>query len=85
MILKALIIDDDAGMRSVLRKIINSIDEVECIGEAEDGAKGVRLCLELKPDIVFIDVEMPVDRNGSSSHHNRIPAKHKAGFLHGTQ
>jgi len=60
MILKALIIDDDAGMRSVLRKIINSIDEVECIGEAEDGAKGVRLCLELKPDIVFIDVEMPV-------------------------
>ena len=60
MILKALIIDDDAGMRSVLRKIINSMDEVECIGEAEDGAQGVSLCLELKPDIVFIDVEMPV-------------------------
>jgi len=60
MILKALIIDDDAGMRFVLRKIINSMDEVECIGEAEDGAQGVSLCLELKPDIVFIDVEMPV-------------------------
>jgi len=60
MILKAMIIDDDAGMRSVLRKIINSMDEVECIGEAADGAEGVRLCLELKPDLVFIDVEMPV-------------------------
>jgi len=60
MILRVLIIDDDAGMRSVLRKIINSMDEVECIGEAADGVQGVRLCLELKPDIVFIDVEMPV-------------------------
>ena len=60
MTLSVLIIDDDAGMRSVLRKIINSMDEVECVGEAADGAEGVRFCLEHKPDIVFIDVEMPV-------------------------
>jgi len=60
MILKVLIIDDDAGMRTVLRKIIDSMEEVECTGEAVNGADGVRLCLELKPDIVFIDVEMPV-------------------------
>jgi len=66
MILKVLIIDDDAGMRAVLRKIINSMDEVECIGEAEDGVEGVRLCLELKPDIVFTDIEMPV-MNGTQA------------------
>ena len=60
MTLSALIIDDDAGMRAVLRKIIDSMEEAEFIGEATNGAEGVRLCLELKPDIVFVDVEMPV-------------------------
>jgi len=60
MTLSVLIIDDDAGMRSVLRKIIAGMDEAECSGEAADGAEGVRLCLELKPDIVFVDVDMPV-------------------------
>jgi len=60
MTLKVFITDDDPGMRTVLRNIIDSMDEVECIGEAADGAEAVRLCSELKPDIVFLDVEMPV-------------------------
>ena len=60
MTLRVLITDDDAGMRTVLRKIIDSMDEVECIGEAADGSEAVRLCPQLKPDIVFLDVEMPV-------------------------
>jgi len=60
MLLKVLIVDDDAGMRTVLRKIIDSMDEALCTGEAVNGADGVRLCLEHKPDIVFLDVEMPV-------------------------
>ena len=60
MTLKVLITDDDAGMRTVLRKIIDSMDEVECVGEATNGEQAVRLSLELKPDIVFLDVEMPV-------------------------
>jgi len=66
MTLSVLIIDDDAGMRTVLRKIIAGMEEVECAGEAEDGAKGVDLCLQLKPDIVFLDVEMPV-MNGTQA------------------
>jgi len=60
MTLSVLIVDDDVGMRTVLRKIIDSMEEVECKGEAADGAEGVRLSLELKPDIVFMDVDMPV-------------------------
>jgi len=66
MTLSVLIIDDDAGMRTVLRKIIESMDEVECTGEAADGAEGVHLCKELKPDIIFLDVEMPV-MNGTQA------------------
>lgn len=59
MRLKVFIADDDAGMRLVLKKIIESIDGVEFIGEAADGEEAVRRCAELKPDAVFIDVEMP--------------------------
>ena len=62
MTMKILIADDDAGMRLVLRKIIESMDNMECIGEAADGAEAVRLCTELKPDVVFLDVDMPIKK-----------------------
>jgi len=55
-----LIADDDAGMRLVLRKIIESMDDVVFMGEACDGAEAVKLYEELKPDVIFLDVDMPV-------------------------
>lgn len=60
MALKVLIADDDAGMRLVLRKLIESMEGFEFAGEAADGTEAVRLCADLQPDIVFIDVKMPV-------------------------
>jgi len=60
MNLGVLIADDDAGMRVVLRKIIENMEGVRLIGEAADGAEAVRLCAELKPDLIFLDVRMPV-------------------------
>ena len=60
MALKIFIADDDAGMRLLLRGIIDSMEGMRCIGEAEDGEEAVRSCLELKPDVVFLDVNMPV-------------------------
>lgn len=59
MTLKVFIADDDAGMRLVLRNIIESTEDMELIGEAADGGEAVRRCVDLKPDVVFIDVEMP--------------------------
>lgn len=56
--LKVFVTDDDAGMRLVLRNIIESTDGTEFIGEAADGEEAVRRCAELKPDVVFLDVEM---------------------------
>ena len=58
--MKIFIADDDSGMRNVLRRIIESMDDFECIGEASNGEEAVQLCKELKPDIVFLDVQMPV-------------------------
>jgi two-component system LytT family response regulator len=60
MTMKIFIADDDAGMRLVLRKIIESMEGMEYIGEAADGEEAVRRCMELKPDVVFLDVEMPL-------------------------
>lgn len=77
MDLKVFIADDDAGMRLVLRKIIESMDGVRCAGEAADGFDAVRQCMELKPDVVFLDVEMPV-MNGIQA------AKEITGALPGT-
>lgn len=56
---KVLIADDEFGMRLVLKKAIERFREFEIVGEAEDGESAFSLYEELRPDIVFLDVEMP--------------------------
>lgn len=56
---KILIADDDAGMRSVMRHIIERVDGFTLVAEAEDGADALEKIESLKPDVVFLDVEMP--------------------------
>ncbi len=59
MELKVLIIDDDEGMRLVLKKILNRAEGFELAGEAGSGETGLSLVESLSPHIVFLDVEMP--------------------------
>ncbi|EPR11973.1 LytR/AlgR family response regulator transcription factor [Ruminiclostridium papyrosolvens] len=59
MELKVLIIDDDEGMRLVLKKIIEKTEGFELVGEAESGETGLGLVETLSPNIVFLDIEMP--------------------------
>jgi two-component system LytT family response regulator len=54
------IADDDEGMRLVLRKAIVKIEGFEVIGEAADGESALQLVESLKPDVIFMDVEMPL-------------------------
>lgn len=58
--LGVLIADDDAGMRSVMRKIVSKVEGFELSGEAGDGKTTLELTEKLKPNVVFLDVEMPV-------------------------
>ncbi len=56
---RVMIADDDMGMRLVLKKAVEKSGGFEIIGEAEDGAAALRLFEDLRPEVVFLDVEMP--------------------------
>lgn len=59
MRLTVIIGDDEAGMRLVLKKAIEKKDEFEIIGEGKNGLEVLSMAEKLRPDIVFVDVEMP--------------------------
>ncbi|MDQ8200266.1 chemotaxis response regulator protein-glutamate methylesterase [Pelagicoccus enzymogenes] len=57
---RVLIADDSALMRRTLRKIIEADDELELVGFARDGADAVAKAKELQPDVISLDINMPV-------------------------
>ena len=54
-----VIADDDEGMRAIMRKMIDRVDGFELRGEAKDGKELLEMVDALKPQLVFLDVEMP--------------------------
>ncbi len=57
--LRALIVDDEAIARKILREELEQFDNVEVVGEAEDGLSALSSIRELSPDLIFIDLQMP--------------------------
>lgn len=57
---KILIVDDHWVVREGLKLILETSDSYQVIGEAEDGEVALRLMEELKPDIILMDLNMPV-------------------------
>ena len=57
--LRVLIADDDAGMRAVMRKIVERVDGFTLAGEADNGKDALALAEKERPAVVFLDVEMP--------------------------
>lgn len=60
MAVKVLIVDDSTFFRKRLTEIIKADPGLEVCGEAKDGKEGVEMTLKLKPDVITMDVEMPV-------------------------
>lgn len=58
--MRVLIVDDSAFMRSAIRRILEADKAITVVGEARNGQEGVDLAKSLKPDVVTLDVEMPV-------------------------
>lgn len=60
MTIRVLVADDQALVRMGLRVLLEAEDDMELVGEAEDGAQAVRLARQNHPDVVLMDVRMPV-------------------------
>ncbi|MEO8539910.1 MAG: chemotaxis response regulator protein-glutamate methylesterase [bacterium] len=57
--IRVLIVDDSAFMRRAVEKLLTSIPGIIVVGTASDGVEGVKRALELRPDVITMDVEMP--------------------------
>jgi DNA-binding NarL/FixJ family response regulator len=59
-VIRLLLADDEALVRRGLRLVLESEDDLCVVGEAANGAEAVEKCLALHPDVVLMDVRMPV-------------------------
>jgi two-component system LytT family response regulator len=59
MMLRTLIVDDEVFSRSKIRAFLEDYPESEVVGECEDGKQTASAILSQKPDVVFLDIEIP--------------------------
>jgi DNA-binding LytR/AlgR family response regulator len=59
-VMRALIVDDEPIARRVLREELDLLPDVEVVGEAGDGRDALQKIAKLGPDLVFLDLQMPV-------------------------
>jgi DNA-binding NarL/FixJ family response regulator len=59
MTIRVLLADDQALLRAAFRLLIDSVADMEVVGEAANGAQAVAMCLSERPDIVLMDIRMP--------------------------
>lgn len=58
--IRILIVDDIPQVRRELRTLLPLVDDIEIVGEAENGQSAIELAASLQPDAILIDVEMPI-------------------------
>lgn len=57
---KSIIIDDEQLARQRIKRLLKEYDEVDIIGEAENGQEGLMIIEQQQPDLIFLDIEMPI-------------------------
>lgn len=57
---RVLLADDHSLFREGIRSLLEDQDDIEIVGEAEDGLEAVKLAAELKPTVILMDINMPV-------------------------
>lgn len=62
--IKLLIVDDHAVVRSGLTMLLSGKQDIEVVGEAADGDEGIRKAVELRPNVVLMDLSMPNGKDG---------------------
>lgn len=64
--IRVILVDDHAMLRKGLRFFLAGFDDLELVGEAASGSEAIRLCAELVPDVVLMDMVMP-DMDGAAA------------------
>ncbi len=57
--LRTIIVEDEELARNLMKSFLKGNDKIEIIAECENGFEGVKMINELKPDLVFLDIQMP--------------------------
>lgn len=57
--LRVLIVDDSPAVRESLARLLNEIENVEVVGQAQDGVDVITVIHQLKPEVVILDLRMP--------------------------
>ncbi|MBF0216557.1 MAG: chemotaxis-specific protein-glutamate methyltransferase CheB [Candidatus Omnitrophica bacterium] len=75
--IRVLIVDDSEFIRTVLREALETAPYIEIVGEADNGRDGIRQAFKLKPDVITMDLKMPImdgfDAIGKIMEDNPIP------------
>jgi NarL family two-component system response regulator LiaR len=58
--IRVMIVDDHQMVREGLKVLLSTCDDITVVGEAADGAEAVDLCPAVRPDVILMDVMMPV-------------------------
>ncbi|MCD4751838.1 MAG: response regulator transcription factor, partial [Anaerolineaceae bacterium] len=61
--IKVMVVDDHTMVRRGIATFMKIIDDMELIGEASNGEDAIRLCGELMPDVILLDIVLP-DQDG---------------------
>jgi DNA-binding NarL/FixJ family response regulator len=64
-----LVVDDHPAVRAGIKEILTQAEDITVVGEAEDGGKAIELAGLLEPDVILLDVEMPVLRGDMVMRH----------------
>jgi len=83
--IRVLIVDDHAILREGIRALLALHDDMELVGEAAEGREAVDKARQLKPDVVLMDVAMPLMDGLEATRRSRYPrakpvALHSSSF-----
>lgn len=78
--IKALIVDDHAIVRMGMVALVNAQPNMEVVGEAKNGELGVKAALKLNPDVIVMDILMPV-KDGVEATREIVAARPDAKIL----